>query len=105
MSTLLRKLIRGFFLLWLALLVVSVLLLGVVAAILSTVWSLLRGRKPALFTTFMRFRQASSQFQDAMRRPYSANSGPYPPAGVGDVVDVQAKELPAQRITSDSHQP
>ena len=67
--------------------VLSLLLLGVCAALLSVLWSLLRGKKPAMFAVFQTFRQASHQF-----RP---GSGPWsaPAQDPGDVVDVQAHEV------------
>jgi hypothetical protein len=77
-------------------LVAGVFMLSLLAAILGAVlltaiWSLLTGRKPAVFTTFSRFRQATQQFRQ----------GTWPQPGVaasrgttsGDVVDVQAREV------------
>lgn len=87
-----RKLIRWVLVAWFATLVLSILLVGVAAALLSVVWSLLRGRKPALLTTWMRFRQASQHFQSGMRqRPDPQRQ----PGFQGDVVDVQVKEVRA----------
>ena len=39
----------------------SLLTAVLVAVLLTALWSLLTGRKPAMFTTFTRFRQASRQ--------------------------------------------
>ena len=87
-----RKLIRWVFVVWLAMLVLCILLVGVAAALLSVVWSLLMGRKPALVSTFTRFRQASQHFQSGMqRRPDPQRR----PESQEDVVDVQVKEVRA----------
>jgi hypothetical protein len=92
MSLMFRKLIRWVFMVWFALLVIGILLVGVAVALLSVVWSLLMGRKPALVTTFMRFRQASQHFQNGMQqRPDPQRR----PDSQGDVVDVQVKEVRA----------
>lgn len=66
-------------------LVLSVLALGVCAALLSVLWSLLRGRKPAMLSVFQGFRQVSRQYR---RSTWSA-----PAASPGEVVDVQAHEV------------
>ena len=60
------------------------LLIGLVAALFILLWSLLTGRRPALWTAFSMFRQASRQFR------------PQPGADVVDVVDVQAHEVSGQ---------
>jgi len=64
------------------------------AVVLTALWSLLTGRKPAIITTFTRFRQASQQFQKFQQRGGSpmdaSSSGRSMPA---DVVDVQAHEV------------
>lgn len=44
---------------FLGIFVVSFLLLGVSVALMSVVWSLMRGRKPAMVTVFQHFRHAS----------------------------------------------
>lgn len=69
----------------LGVLVMSLLLFGVAAALLSVVWSLLRGKRPAMFTVFQSFQQMSRQFR---RGPGGATT-----AAPGDVVDVQAHEV------------
>lgn len=58
------------------------------AVLLNAVWSLMMGRKPALFTTYVRFRQATQSF-----RQTSARFDPAHPSDVVDVVDVQAIEV------------
>ena len=105
-TDLIAALVRGVF--KLALLVAalvfiaSVLVAGVVVALLTALWSLLTGRKPAVVTHFMRFRQASQQF-----RPGGwSGQGGRAPAMSADVVDVQAHEVPDTRIgTQPSGQP
>jgi hypothetical protein len=73
------------------LLVMGVFLIAMAAVLLAVMWSLLTGRKPAVFSTFSRFRRASHQFRPAR------GSGRSRPAGAGqdraDVVDVQAYEV------------
>lgn len=65
-----------------------------VAVVLTALWSLLTGRKPAVFTTFARFRQASQQFQQFQRRGRSPMDRPTPGHPMpADVVDVQAHEV------------
>lgn len=59
--------------------VIGILLLGLVVAVLSIVWSLVRGRKPSAVTVFQRFSQTSQQFRQR--------------TNTADVVDVQAHEV------------
>ena len=47
------------------------------------------GRKPAAYTTLMRFRQASRQFQERARSP----QGNTPFVRSDDIVEVQAHEV------------
>jgi hypothetical protein len=87
-----RTLVRLALLATAASVVLGVLLMGLCAALLALVWSLLTGRKPAAYTTFLRFREASRQFQSGTWSGRAA-----PPAGPGakdpDIVDVQAHEV------------
>ena len=94
MSFVLRTLIRWVFIIWFALLVAGILMIGLIVALLTSLWSLLMGRKPALWTTFTRFRQASRHFQSGMRQR------PSPTASTqsDDIVDVQVKEAPSTLI-------
>jgi hypothetical protein len=60
------------------------------AVLLNALWSLMMGRKPALFTTFARFRRATQPFRQTGPRFEAAHPS--------EVVDVQAhevQELPA----------
>jgi len=68
------KIFRIVLMLWLGLLAGAFLVLGIAFALLSLVWSLLRGRKPALAIRFRNFRQ-----------------GHHAPRT--DIVDVQAHEV------------
>jgi uncharacterized iron-regulated membrane protein len=65
------------------------LLLSALLAVVGTiVWSLLTGRKPAVFTMVSRFQQASRQFRTGAW-PGANRSAP----GSADVVDVEAHEV------------
>jgi hypothetical protein len=89
MASLFRSLIKLVLIASAASIVLAVLLIGICAALLTAVWSLLTGRKPAAYTTFMRFRDASRQFQQG-----SWPRGPAPTAQrADDIVDVQAHEV------------
>lgn len=69
--------------------VLALLLVGLSAALLTLLWSLLTGRKPAAFATFTRFRDASRQFQGGAWK-----GSPSPARGHSeDIVDVQAHEV------------
>jgi hypothetical protein len=89
MDTLFRGLIKLVLLGSAAIVVTGVLLIGLSAALLTLVWSLLTGRRPAAWTTFMRFRKASRSFQNGNwpgRAAPAASSN-------ADIVDVQAHEV------------
>ena len=81
--------------------VLSFLLVGISVALVSVVWSLLRGRKPAMFTVFQYFRQASQQFSRGVW------TGPTPATNArqDDIVDVQAHEVPPPLIGRDGPLP
>ena len=81
---LLRGLLKLTLLALTLLFLLGLLLIGLVAAVFILLWSLLTGRKPALWTAFSLFRQASHQF-----RPQASPD-------VVDVVDVQAHEVGGQ---------
>ncbi len=85
----LRGLARLFTLALLGTFVASLLLLGVAVALLSVLWSLLRGKRPAMFTVFSTFQQASRQFG---QRRAGAPRGTAA-SDAGEVVDVQAHEV------------
>ena len=70
----------------------GLLLSALLAVVATIVWSLLTGRKPAIFTVVSRFRQASRQFRSGSW-PGNATSTPRTPPGGADVVDVQAHEV------------
>jgi hypothetical protein len=69
---------------------VAFLLAAIAVVMISALWSLLRGRKPAIYTTYTQFRQASQAFRQGGAWP-----GQRPPPGgkPEDVVDVQAHEV------------
>lgn len=74
-----------------AAIVFAVMAIGMVVALVLVLWSLLKGRRPTLFTHFMRFRQTARAFS------YGAGSNPAGQASRGDleVLDVQAREVHA----------
>ena len=89
----LRGVVRLVTLILLASVVLGLLLLGIVAALFSVLWSLLRGRRPAMFTVLRSFQQASRQFR---RAPWASQATKQDRASdSGDVVDVQAHEVRA----------
>jgi hypothetical protein len=76
------------------LLLATALIMGLVSVALvwiffTIVWSLLTGRKPAVFTIVSRFRQTS----DNLRKGLWPGFTPRPPANEADIVDVQAHEV------------
>lgn len=75
----------------LACVLLGLLLLAACVALLSVLWSLVRGKRPAMFTVFHAFRQAARPLG---QRPAAA---PWtrPVTGGDDVVDVQAHEVRA----------
>jgi hypothetical protein len=75
-----------------AVFLLGLLLTALLAVVATIVWSLLTGRKPAIFTVVSRFRQASQQFRNG-GWPGHATSNPRAPPGGADVVDVQAHEV------------
>lgn len=76
-------------LLFSAVFVVSLVVAGLVAIMVTALWSLLRGHKPAVFRIY-------SQFRDASRR-FGARASGYQSAATrhaaADVVDVDAHEV------------
>lgn len=69
-----------------------ILAVGLAVAVLSIVWSLLRGRKPAGVAVFQRFHKTSQQFRT--RGTPSENSA--------DIVDIQAHEVRTYLSEADS---
>jgi hypothetical protein len=84
----LQGLIKLGLMVFVAALLLGLLLVGMLVALSLVLWSLLRGRRPALFSAFSFFRQASSQ----LREGAWANSHR---ADTSEVVDVQAHEVRA----------
>lgn len=74
--------LRGLVRLWLfaigAALVILIMTVALGIALLSVVWSLLRGRKPAAFTVFNQFRQASQQFRTGQWRGSNVSEWGHP---------------------------
>jgi len=90
-SRILRTLIKLAFLVFTAMFVLTVLAIGITVALLTVLWSLLTGRKPALVTNFTRFRQAAQPFAPGTWARQATNANPVDT----DIVDVQAREVPA----------
>ncbi len=85
-----RTLVRLWLLALGAAMVLVIISLALSAALLSVVWSLIRGRRPMAFTVFHQFRQASQPFRTGRWRAAREGSATAAP----DVVDVQAREMP-----------
>ncbi|MEZ5646343.1 MAG: hypothetical protein R3E94_11005 [Burkholderiaceae bacterium] len=95
LTEVLGRLLHGVFRIVLALaglvFLVSLMLAGLIAVVLLSLWSLLTGRKPAPAMVFQRFQQrAQSHAQGAWTSRGPAAQRP----SRGDVVDVQAQEVP-----------
>jgi hypothetical protein len=88
-SRVLRGLLKLFMVLAGAVFFLSLLIFIFGAVLITIVWSLLRGRRPAVFTTVSRFRQASQHLRQGR---WPGNGAPSPAAN-SDVVDVQAHEV------------
>ncbi len=71
--------------------ILSLLCVALVSVVVVLLKALITGRKPALVTTFTRFRQASQQFRSG---EWSARVGAgFGRPAAGDVMDVQAHEV------------
>jgi uncharacterized membrane protein YgcG len=90
----LRRVFKLVLVVWVSLFALALLSLAVTAALLTVLWSLLRGRKPALFTTLTRFRQASQQFRTGGWN----RAGGFARPAAEDVVDVQANEVRSEAL-------
>jgi hypothetical protein len=94
----LRGVLRVALLVFTVSLIISLIFLALVATVFTVLWSLLTGRKPAAYTTFTRFRQSAQQFRQG---GWAARGGPgFSNAPQGDVVDVQASEVPSTQLNS-----
>lgn len=102
MGHLFHSLLKVLLIVFAASMVLVFLLVGTSAALLMLVWSLLTGRKPAVWTTFTRFRDMSRQFQGGS---WPGQGGPRQArADAGDdIVDVQAHEV--RGVLSDRRDP
>jgi hypothetical protein len=79
----------------LAVFVLSLLLAMLAVVLVASLWALLTGRKPAPAVMFNHFRQTSKRYASGV---WPARAGVGHPAtrgaAMGDVVDVQAHEVP-----------
>ena len=95
------KIFRFVVIVWLGLMAFALLLLGFTAALISAVWSLLRGRKPAVFTVTRSFTMSSKGFRHEPKAPPRSTFEKDLDAGV---VDVESREvqplLPGQNSAS-----
>lgn len=71
----------------------SLLLAALVVVLGMSLWALLTGRKPAPAVVFSRFRQTSQRYTQGVW-PTSGGAGGGVRRPMGDVVDVQATEVP-----------
>lgn len=96
-SNLLASVLRGALKLTLlafaGVMVVSILLIGLTAALFALILALVTGRRPAAWQTFTRFRQTSQHFKAGVWTSPSATASRSTPQASGDVVDVQAHEV------------
>jgi FlaG/FlaF family flagellin (archaellin) len=99
LASVLRGALKIALLVFSAMVIAGILLIGIGVALLALIWSLLTGRKPAAWQTFTRFRQTSQQFR-AGAWSSTAGQSSRPSANETDVVDVQAHEV---RSTLDDH--
>jgi hypothetical protein len=94
------KIFRFIVIVWLGLLAGALMLLGFVFALISIVWSLLRGRKPAVVVVFQNLRHTAKGFRNGTWTAQKQSHQTPPP----DIVDVEAHEirpvLPSQGETS-----
>ncbi len=97
-ATVVRAILKLALLLAALIFITSVLVAGIVVALVTALWSLLTGRKPAVVTHFMRFKQASQQFRPGA---WSGRAG-QPSTASAEVVDVQAHEVPDTLIGMNS---
>lgn len=79
--------------------VLSLLLATLVVVLGVSLWALVTGRKPAPFVVFNRFRQTSQRYTQGVW----PGRGPVRP--MGDVVDVQAHEVPDAPAPRSGHDP
>lgn len=91
------RVLRGVFSLALGLaalvFVLSLLLASLVVVLGASLWALLTGRSPRPVAMFSRFRQSSQRFAPTWP-PRSGGQGHSARPSAGDVVDVQATEVP-----------
>ncbi len=78
----------------------SLLLATLVVVLGVSLWSLLTGRKPAPAMVFSRFRQTSERYAQGVWPTGAGAPRRSPP---GDVVDVQATEVPSEDSPPDQH--
>lgn len=97
-ATVVRAILKLALLLAVLIFITSVLVAGIVVALVTALWSLLTGRKPAVVTHFMRFKQASQQFRPGA---WPGQAG-QPSTASAEVVDVQAHEVPDTLIGMNS---
>jgi hypothetical protein len=83
------KIFRFIVIVWLGLLAGALMLVGFAFALISIVWSLLRGRKPTVVVVFQNLRQAAKGFGSGTWTVHK-KSAQAPPT---DIVDVQAHEI------------
>jgi hypothetical protein len=93
LASVLRGALKLALLLFAGVMVASILLIGLSAALLALIVALFTGRKPSAWNTFLRFRQTSQRFRAGVGPAPSAESGRSARNVSDDVVDVQAREV------------
>jgi len=92
LASVLRGTLKLTLLVFAGVMIASILLVGLTAALLALIVALLTGRKPAAWKTFVRFRQTSQQFRTGVWTGPSTQPN-RSDQNVSDVVDVQAREV------------
>jgi hypothetical protein len=87
----LAGLVRVLLLLFSAVFLASLVVAGLFVLLVTIVWSLLRGRKPAVFHVYTQFRNASQRFR------HGGFAAPSPQPSAADIVDVDAHEVDVTR--------
>lgn len=78
--------------------IASLLIVALIGIVFVLLKALVTGRKPVFVTTFQRFNQARQQFKQGGWAAHAGSGAGFAGAPQGDVVDVQANEVPNEQI-------